>query len=231
MRHTVCRTNGGHTRSVFCHLSYHPPSGRSFLPARSSCPVPARVLPGSCPAAGSFLQVPSCPRAGSCPVPGWFLPGSCPIPARFLPGSCPVPARQPGSIRLGPRAVAAQEPGSNRPHHSRVLHHACADGCFLVRKYINRPAFVMCVVLRASGVLAHACREAAPTRVARPMRPAQRTFFGVYRGTAHCYKQVPKRGSPLVLAACTRYAPAASRVSCSWHLGLGISKSISQNAI
>ena len=37
-----------------------------------------------------------------------------------------VPARQPGSIRLG-RAVAAQEPGSNRPHHSRVLHHACAD--------------------------------------------------------------------------------------------------------
>ena len=28
-----------------------------------------------------------------------------------------VPARQPGSIRLG-RAVAAQEPGSNRPHHS-----------------------------------------------------------------------------------------------------------------
>jgi hypothetical protein len=60
----------------------------------------------------------------------WLLPGCCPVAARFLPGSCPVPVRflpdgRAGSASVGQdpprsRAVPAQEPGSNRPHHSRV---------------------------------------------------------------------------------------------------------------
>jgi hypothetical protein len=104
-------------------------TGSCPVPARFHCPrprwpLPARFLPGSCPAA---------------PHPARFLP--CPVPARFLPGSCPVPA--PARLRGCGGPTAGQDPprsggscagaaGSNRPHHSRVLHHAYKYRCFLV---------------------------------------------------------------------------------------------------
>ena len=75
-----------------------------------SCAVPARFLPG-----GRFLP-------GSCPVPARFLPGSCPVPARFLPNGRAGTA----SVRRGSCAGAGQQP----PHHSRVLHHPCADASY-----------------------------------------------------------------------------------------------------
>ena len=67
-----------------------------------SFPVPARFLPGSCPAAGS-----------------------CPVPARFLPGSCPTAGQEPPRSD-GSCAGAGQQP----PHNSWVLHHPCADASY-----------------------------------------------------------------------------------------------------
>ena len=75
---------------------------------------------GSCQAGERFLQFgrTDAARTQAAPASGGRL--SCAATEA-------VAARQQDSIRLG-RAVAAQEPGSNRPHHSPVLHHACADG-------------------------------------------------------------------------------------------------------
>ena len=72
--------------------------------------VAARLLRGSCPIPARR------------PVPARFLPGSCPFPARFLPGSCPTAGQEPPRSG-GSCAGAGQQP----PHHSRVLHHPCAN--------------------------------------------------------------------------------------------------------
>jgi len=82
--------------------------------------VPARFLPGSCPAPARLLPG-SCPVPAQRPVPARFLPGSCPVPARFLPDGRAGIASVGRFLRRSRAATAAPLLGAAPPLCGRFL--------------------------------------------------------------------------------------------------------------
>ena len=126
-------------------LGRRPPSrGRSRAAAAAATAGRAQLpqrFPGQRPPEPSVSRERLLPFGGAVPA---IRAGGCHENAGQLPpreGGCcaateAVAARQQDSIRLG-RPVAAREPGSSRPHYSRVLHHACADASYDVARHHN----------------------------------------------------------------------------------------------